>query len=138
MADPCVQSLSNHPPACACEEVAGTRKRGGRRPALAPLLRSQEPQAFLAEGGGYSLELLRCAAIVRKLCCGSLKVGDPVAASWRETICPDATGLLGSGWIWEMADPAFISPMPVGHFCSTRRSSLARLAMKIKKGYKTS
>ncbi|XP_076771151.1 uncharacterized protein C2orf15 homolog isoform X1 [Arvicanthis niloticus] len=58
MADPCVPSPSNHPSARPCAEAAETRMCGGRRPALEHLLRSQEPQAFVAEGGGYALELL--------------------------------------------------------------------------------
>lgn len=76
--------------------------RGGRPLALrTPVVaskptasRSLEPEAFLAEGNGYSLELLRCAApdSVRKLFCGSLQVGFPVAASQRELVCPGDRG----------------------------------------------
>lgn len=46
----------------------------------------------MAEGGGYSLELLQYAAMVRKLFCGSLQVGCPVAAYWREPIFPGERG----------------------------------------------
>lgn len=50
---------------------------------------SLEHKAFPAERNGYSLELLRCAApdTVRKLFCGSLQVGCPVAASLKELVC---------------------------------------------------
>ncbi|KAM7318809.1 hypothetical protein ACRRTK_021921 [Alexandromys fortis] len=97
MADPCVPSPSNHPLARAFAEAAGARMRGGRAPlALEYLLlppgfqRVAGARAFPAEQNGYSLELLRCAApdTVRKLFCGSLQVGCPVAASQRELVCP--------------------------------------------------